>query len=167
VRVPMIVTVPPAWAALGVNLLDRVQAGLLPISDGCARARQASERGLEIDPREAHAHNSLALIRMICDDDLAEAARQLERGFAIDPTRSHLLASSGSLLLAMGRAEASLPIREYQVRVDPVNVNSLYNLALIQLIVGRVDEAIANFRTALSLSPDNGGAHYGSALRYS
>jgi len=40
-----------------------------------------------------------------------------------------------------------------------VNVNALFNLGYHQRMAGRLDAAIASFRTVLSLSPSNGGTH--------
>ena len=55
---------------------------------------------------------------------------------------------------------------EAVIRRDPVNVAALYNLGLHQRMAGRLDAAIASFRTVLSLAPGRGGAHaeLGTAL---
>jgi adenylate cyclase len=52
------------------------------------------------------------------------------------------------------------------VRRDPVNVNALSNLGYYQRLAGRLDAAIASFRTVLSLAPGWGSAHaeLGNAL---
>jgi Flp pilus assembly protein TadD len=56
--------------------------------------------------------------------------------------------------------DEALALEEAVVRRDPVNVAALFNLGVVQLSAGRVDAAIASYRTVLSLSPGNGGAHY-------
>jgi tetratricopeptide (TPR) repeat protein len=52
------------------------------------------------------------------------------------------------------------------VRRDPVNVSALFNLGYYQRMAGRLDMAIATYRTALSLAPGRGVAHaqLGNAL---
>src|SRR4030095_2552512 len=63
------------------------------------------------------------------------------------------------LLESLGRQEDGLAIREWIIARDPVNVTSHYNLGISYLQAGRFVEAIAAFRTTLSLSPRRGAAH--------
>jgi tetratricopeptide (TPR) repeat protein len=71
-----------------------------------------------------------------------------------------VLTTSASLLQSLGRSDEALALDEALVRRDPVNVNVLFNLGWAQRHAGRLDAAIASFRTVLSLSPGRGGVHY-------
>jgi tetratricopeptide (TPR) repeat protein len=55
---------------------------------------------------------------------------------------------------------------DFVIARDPVNAISHVSLGQFYLSVGRRDEAIASFNTALKLTPDSGSAHYfiGAAL---
>ena len=59
-----------------------------------------------------------------------------------------------------------MALDEAVVRRDPVNVLALFNLGYHQRMAGRFDAAIASYRTVLSLSPGQSGAHaeLGNAL---
>jgi tetratricopeptide (TPR) repeat protein len=62
--------------------------------------------------------------------------------------------------------DEALALEEGVVRRDPVSLGALFNLGIFQRVTGRLDAAIASFRTVLSLVPGRGGAHLqlGTAL---
>ena len=100
------------------------------------------------------------------DNDFAGAAEHFQRALALDPTNLDVLHGSASLLDNLGRLDEALALDEAVVRRDPVNVSALFNLGYYQRMAGRFDAAIASYRTVLSLSPGQGGAHaeLGNAL---
>jgi TolB-like protein/class 3 adenylate cyclase/thioredoxin-like negative regulator of GroEL len=149
----------PAWDELAANFSNKAAMGLLSTQEGLARAREATEKALAIDPDHAPAHAMLGWIAMYLDNDLALAARHLERALAIDPTDVRVLGSAGAFLGNIGRLDEALVLDQVAVRRDPVNVTRLFNLALCQHLSGRYDASIASYRTVLSLSPTRGGAH--------
>jgi TolB-like protein len=148
-----------AWHALGMNFTNEANAGLLPNSDGYARAREADEKALAIDPNYATAYASLGLIAAT-NNDFVSAAKHLERALALDPSDTEVLSNSADFLSNLGRLQEAVALEEAVVRRDPVNVTSLVDLGGYQLFAGQFDAAIASLRTVLSLSPGYGGAHY-------
>ena len=150
----------PAWYGLARNFGNEPSQGLLSNKEGYAQAREANMKALAIDPDYAPAHAQLGWTAMYDDNDLAGAAQHLKRALAVDPADLDVLNYSAALLQSLGRLdEAGLTLEEAILRRDPVNVSALFNLGLGQRMTGRFDAAIASFRTVLSLSPSNGGAH--------
>jgi TolB-like protein/Tfp pilus assembly protein PilF len=150
----------PAWYGLARNFGNEPSQALLSNKEGYAQAREANMKALAIDPDYAPAHAQLGWTAMYDDNDLAGAAQHLKRALAVDPADLDVLNSSAALLQSLGRLdEAGLTLEEAILRRDPVNVSALFNLGLGQRMTGRFDAAIASFRTVLSLSPSNGGAH--------
>src|SRR6059058_4067716 len=149
----------PAWYGLARNFGNETGQGLLPGKEGFAQAREAAVRALAIDPDYAPAHAQLGWIAMYGDSDLVGAAQHLERALALDPADLRVLTTSVTLLQSLGRLDEALALEEAAVRRDPVNVTTLFNLGYHQRMAGRLDAAISSFRTVLSLSPSNGGAH--------
>jgi tetratricopeptide (TPR) repeat protein len=150
----------PAWYGLARNFGNEPSQGLLSNKEGYAQAREANMKALAIDPDYAPAHAQLGWTAMYDDNDLAGAAQHLKRALAVDPADLDVLNNSAALLQSLGRLdEAGLTLEEAILRRDPVNVSALFNLGLGQRMTGRFDAAIASFRTVLSLSPSNGGAH--------
>jgi TolB-like protein len=149
----------PAWYGLARNFGNETGQGLLPGKEGFAQAREAAVKAVAIDPDYAPAHAQLGWIALYGDNDLAGAALYLKRALAIDPADLSVLTTSATLLQSLGRLDEVLALEEAAVRRDPVNVTTLFNLGYHQRMAGRFDAAIASFRTVLSLSPSNGGAH--------
>ena len=149
----------PAWAELADNFSHEVGQGLLSNKEGYAQARDAATKALAIDPGYAPSHARLGWIAMSGDNDLAGAAQHYKRALALDPTDLDVLRNSATLLGYLGRLDEALALEEAIVHRDPVNVNALFNLGYYQRMAGQLDAAITSFRTVLSLSPGNGGAH--------
>ena len=158
----------PAWYGLAGNFINRTVNGLLSNQEGYARAREAAEKALALDPDYPQAHAILGRIVMYGDNDPAGAARHFERALALDPNDLDVLHYAAVFLENLGRLDEALTLEEAVVRRDPVNVTSLYNLGYYQRNAGRYDAAIATFRTVLNLSPGSGGAQVqlGTALLF-
>ncbi len=148
----------PAWDELSRNLTNETGQSLLSTKEGFAQAREAAMKALAIDPDYAPAYARLGWIAMYGENDLAGAAQHFNRALALDPADLNVLTGSASLLNSLGRPEDALALDEAIVHRDPVNVTSLFNLGLDQRTVGRLDAAIASFRTVLSLAPSRGAA---------
>ena len=149
----------PAWSELARNSLNKGFEGLLPSSEGLARAGEAEEKALAIDPNYAPAHAGLGSVASYNNDSVG-AAKHFERALALDPSDLRVLDALAVFLKSLGRLRESLALNEAIVRRDPVNVTALNNLANAQLLTGQFDAAIASFRSVLRLNPGYAGAHY-------
>jgi lipoprotein NlpI len=149
----------PAWERLASNFINKTNIGVLSSQEGYARAREAAEKALAIDPDYAPAPATLGYIAMNADNDFAGAARHFQRALAIDPTDISALSNAATFLKSLGRLDEALALQEAAVRRDPVELIGLFNFGVDQRNAGRYDAAITSFRTALSLSPDQGAAH--------
>lgn len=148
-----------AWVQLAVNLSGEAAYGLLPGAEASQQARAAVERALAIDSTEAHAYSMLGWLDMQ-DGDLAAAARDHERALALAPTDLAVLENASNLLGRLGRVPELVAVRKYVVAHDPVNVKAITDLAYAYQEAGRLDDAAAQDRTALSLSPGKGVTHF-------
>ena len=61
---------------------------------------------------------------------------------------------------AIGRTDQAIAFDEFAVARDPVNSRAQSNLGFDYMSAGRMDDAIARWRTALALSPGFIGASY-------
>jgi TolB-like protein/cytochrome c-type biogenesis protein CcmH/NrfG len=148
----------PAWNGLGWNLMNEVNNGTVPSWEGYARVRELAEKALAIDPDYAPAHARLGTMATF-KNDLADAANHFERALMLDPTDLGVVNDASTFLVSLGRLGEALALDEAIVRRDPVNATALYNLGLNQRCSGKYDEAIASFRTVLSLNPGQGTTH--------
>jgi TolB-like protein/class 3 adenylate cyclase/Flp pilus assembly protein TadD len=154
----------PAWDGLAWNFNNKISIGLMSSQEGYARAREAEEKALAIDPDYAPAHARLGHIATYGDP--AGAARHYQRALALDPTDLDVLRSAAYFLESLGRLDEALALNDAVARRDPVNVLALFSLGYYQRMAGRYDAAIVSFRTVLNLSPGFGSAHMqlGTAL---
>jgi tetratricopeptide (TPR) repeat protein len=95
------------------------------------------------------------------DYDLAAAAQYFELALELEPTNLGILSRAAGLAQDLGRLDEAIAIREYLVARDPVTAGRHYVLGSSYSYAGRLDEAIASFRTALRLSPGRINWQYG------
>jgi TolB-like protein len=153
----------PAYIAAWVGLADAYCSRWYPsrqlADDGIRLAREATEKALALDPEYAPAHAQLGYIAVLYTGDLAAAARHLEHALALEPANPDILRFASALARRLGRLDKAIAIGEYQIARDPVSAEGHYALGLAYRYAGRLDEASAEFRTVLRLSPGYVGAH--------
>ncbi len=149
-----------AWSGLAASYISQAGDGLRPIEEGYTLAREAVNKALAIDPDFAPAHALLGRIAMECDGDPAAAARHLEHALALEPNNGETIRIAAYLARSLGRFDTAIALGEYVTARDPVNAVGFVNLGYQYANAGRLDEAIASRRTALSLSPGYAGAQY-------
>jgi TolB-like protein/Flp pilus assembly protein TadD len=142
-----------AWEGLAAVYCDQTDRGLRSTEEGYALARRSADKALAIDPDYAKVHARIGLITIIDDHDLAAAAQHLERAMELDPVDLDILGDVALLVGDLGRLDEAVALLEYVVAHDPVNPRSHRRLAVSYLAAGRQDDAIASFRTAMTLSP--------------
>src|SRR5262249_4378763 len=91
----------PAWDELASNFINKASVGLVSNQEGYARAREAEEKALAIDPDYARVHATLGWIAIYGDNDPAGAARHFQRGVALDPTDLDVLRNTASFLTSL------------------------------------------------------------------
>jgi TolB-like protein/class 3 adenylate cyclase/Flp pilus assembly protein TadD len=150
----------PAWTELAAAYFAQVNLGLVTTDQGLPMAREAINQALANDPTYAAAYARLAVVDGIIDGDLAAAARHVEQGLARDPANLDLIISAGRIAGGLGRSDQAIALVEYLVARDPVNVMGYDGLGHAYRVAGRLDDALAQYRTVLKLSPGFGSEHY-------
>jgi adenylate cyclase len=149
-----------AWVGLSGTYATQAAKGLRPIDEGYRLAREAANRALAIDPDCTLAYVALSRIANDHDNDLAAAARHLERALALEPSNPDVIRGAANLANDLGRPEEAVSLDEYAVARDPLTPAGHGALAFDYGRIGRLDEAIASYRTALTLSPGRIGTQY-------
>jgi tetratricopeptide (TPR) repeat protein len=130
------------------------------------RARAAVAHILRRDETVAHAHVSLALIKMQYDWDFAGAEREFARALELQPGLSFVRVLRGWLRMAEGRlADAQVEIRR-AVDEDPSNEIGLWSLGLSFYFAGQYDAAIEQYRPAIAAEPRSYWAHLSLGRAY-
>ena len=149
-----------AWVGLSITYATQVGKGLRPVDEGYRLAREAANKALAIDPDCALAYVALSRIANDYDNDLAAAARHLERALALEPANPEVIRGAANLANDLGRPEEAVALDEYAVARDPLSPTGHGSLAFDYGRTGRLDQAIASYRSALMLSPGRIGTQY-------
>ncbi|MFN8668639.1 MAG: protein kinase [Gemmatimonadaceae bacterium] len=151
-----------AYAALGDAERVSAQYGLLPFLDTVARARRSLEHALQIDPENAAACASLALVTAHFDQAYERATPLFQRALALDPRMAAFRVLYAAWDLALYRNDAPRAIQEVQRAVadDPVNVFVAANAGFTYAVIGDREGAVRESARALAIDPTAVIAHF-------
>jgi TolB-like protein/DNA-binding winged helix-turn-helix (wHTH) protein/tetratricopeptide (TPR) repeat protein len=147
----------PGYARGYVGLADSYNLladyGALAPADALPRARGAALRALEIDPRLAEAHASLAWTTLVYDRDLASAEQGFRRAIALNPGYASAHQWYAFCLKAAGRHdEAMREVRRAQ-ELDPLSLIINAVVAWHHYYARQYDDAIAQARRVAARDP--------------
>jgi TolB-like protein/Tfp pilus assembly protein PilF len=140
-----------AWELLAWNYIAEVNYGTRSTKEAIGPAREAIDKALTLDPQDARGYIRLADLEMNLEANLASAAKHLERAWALDPVLAN--GAAAALARKLGRGELAIALAQSLAAHDPLSPFSYSNLGYAYSDAGHFDEALANFRTALKLSP--------------
>ena len=144
--------------------LARNSAVLSPKEAG-AKARQAAEKAVALDPALGEAHASMALVLLIFQWDFSEAEREFQRAISLNPRYPYAHQWHAELLWATGRYEESVVETRKAVELEPFTPILRLNLGLSLLYAKHVEEAEREFRKILDdVDPNFPVAHYSHTL---
>ena len=142
-----------AWVGLSRVRNRLANVGLIPAEEGHRRAREAVERALALNPNLAEAHTQMGRIKQQVDFDWAGADASFRRAVALDPGNPEVVRTAASSAAVLGRFDEAPQLRR-AVDLDPLNANSWESLGETEFWMGQLDEAAADSKKGLALSPD-------------
>jgi TolB-like protein/DNA-binding winged helix-turn-helix (wHTH) protein/Tfp pilus assembly protein PilF len=127
--------------------------GGLPPRQAMPEAKAAALKALQIDGTLAEAHNSLAMVHLLYDWDLAASEKEFRRALDLDPdyTTAHHLYSH--TLIVLGRTDESLAESKRALELEPLNLAIGGHLGWHYLYARQYDQAIEQIRKTLELDP--------------
>ncbi len=141
--------------------LARNTAALSPKEAG-AKARQAAEKAVDIDPSLAEAHASLGNVLLVFEWDFPAAEREFRRAINLNPSYPYAHQWYAELLSSTGRYEEAIQQNQKAVELEPGSIHRL-NLGLSYMLAGRYADAEQEFRKTLDMEPGYAIAHYSHA----
>ena len=127
--------------------------GGLPPRQTMPEAKAAALKALEIDGTLAEAHNSLAMIHLLYDWDLAASEREFRRALELDPEYTTAHHWYSHCLLVLARTDESLAESKRALELEPLNLAIGGHLGWHYLYARQYDQAIEQFRKTLELDP--------------
>jgi len=114
----------------------------------------AARRALELAPRSAEAHASMALVHMMLDR-LKESVSEAEKAIELNPNLSEALLSLGMTRLSMGEIDKGLEALRRSHELDPLAFYVGFWFGYSCMIAGRDREALDVLGTLRELFPNN------------
>jgi TolB-like protein/DNA-binding winged helix-turn-helix (wHTH) protein/tetratricopeptide (TPR) repeat protein len=153
----------PGYARGYVGLADSYNLladyGALAPADALPRARGAALRALEIDPRLAEAHASLAWTTLVYDRDIASAEQGFRRAIALNPGYASAHQWYAFCLKAAGRHEEAMREVRRAQELDPLSLIINAVVAWHHYYARQYDDAIAQARRVAALDPTFSRVH--------
>jgi tetratricopeptide (TPR) repeat protein len=141
------------WIPLGVAALCAVLAAVTVRRNQDWRSDTALfESALRVDPRSTDARYNLAIARLDAGDGDG-ARREWERTLHIDPGHAGALAQLGTWHAQRGDLATAGGYFERVLAVNPRDVETRFNLALLLERLGRRDDALRHYQEFLRLDP--------------
>ena len=147
----------PGYAAAYAGLADCASRlgwwGYVKPEDGCARAKAAALKALEIDNTLSDAHAALSFAILHYDYSFQAAEEEGRRAIELDPRSSIAAQVYSCALMASGRFDEGVFWALRAVELDPLSL-ILHWMAGVSLYQARqYDRAIAQSRRCLELDP--------------
>jgi Serine/threonine protein kinase len=141
-----------AYTDMGLGVM-----GSIPPDEAFARAKVATARALELDPRLAEAHAALGHLRYVCDYDWTGAEAELRLAIELNPNSGDVYDIYGLLLSAQERYDEAIEAQRRAHELDPLKHRM--DLVTTYLRAGRYDEALRAVTQVLAVEPHLPLAH--------
>jgi len=123
------------------------------------RARAAALRALEIDPRLADAHASLAYVHWLHDRDWAAAEASFQESLRLNPSYATAHRWYGQFLSGLGRHEEALEEVRRALDLDPLSLIIHTAVGDALFFARRYRESIEYYRKSIEMDPEFQAGH--------
>lgn len=145
-----------AWASLSQLWTSHAAQYLTgaEMSQAYAKAREAADAALSLDPNLAAAHIARAYVLKSADFDWDGADAEFRRALQLAPEDATTKYKRGVLLATMGQPELAVTLTQEALVESPLNAIWYNWLSQYQLALDHLDEAEKSIRKAIALQPN-------------
>src|SRR6185369_10528044 len=143
-----------AWVGLSRVRKWQGMQGLIPSEGGYRLAREAVQRALALNPNLAAAHTQMGRIQQQVDFDWPGADASYQWAVELEPGNPEAVGAAASSAAALGRFDEALRLNRRAVDLDPLNAGSWERRGETEFFMGQLNQAAADCKKALELSPD-------------
>ena len=158
----------PQFTAADISLGEAhfvdAEFGFVPPEVGFSQVRESALKALKLNPKSAIAHALLARVATLYSWDWQEAQRESDAALALGPQNPFVLAAGADLAAIVGDFKRSEQLLRASLVSDPLNPEMHFMLGDTLLAAGRLEEAEAEVRHCLAISPNYAFGHF--ALSY-
>lgn len=134
------------------NLIS--QYTLAPAPESYAKARQAAERALSLDPQSGEAYAALGFNAFYGSHEFARSAELFDKALALAPDNAQALHWYALTSMQMGKFERPLALIDRALVLQPDSRSIRANAALIHYYAGDTEAAIAMLEQLRQANPD-------------
>jgi DNA-binding winged helix-turn-helix (wHTH) protein/tetratricopeptide (TPR) repeat protein len=156
-----------AWSGLSDIWADQALRGPMAGCDRAAvQALACARRAVALQPGNAEAHSTIAVLAAQRDYDLATAEDELRRATAADPQYVDAHVNLAMTLAMRGQSDESLRELTIAQQLDPAGLDLSQFEPLLLLCARRYEDARSRYRDILAVNPDSVGATWGLMFTY-
>jgi TolB-like protein/DNA-binding winged helix-turn-helix (wHTH) protein/Tfp pilus assembly protein PilF len=133
--------------------------GFLSPKEAYAKARQAAEHAIQIDPALPESHAYLADALLTIDYDWNGAQAEIDKALALNWNDPMAHEWNGTFLAIQGKYAQGINEMSRAVELDPVNADRITFLAELLECAGRREEAERQAKMAIQMDPASDMAH--------
>ena len=127
--------------------------------DVLAKAKEAIERALRLDPATADAHLVNGFVQLWFEWQWTNADQAFQRAIELNPTLARAYLGRSHLLTVMGRTEAAIRMGRRALELDPLSAAAHFQLAHALDLANRQEEAMELYRAGLKAYPRSHQGH--------
>jgi len=142
----------PAYAALADTYFTMADWGMIPESKATTQMLQLADKALSLDDRLAEGWLQLSNVRRLNGDPEGEREAR-ERARELDPQNPRVLSALLRHWYRSHEPQRGLAYADELLRVDPLSPLSLYDIAMLELRLGRFAEAKITLDRMHSIDP--------------
>ncbi|MCG8329861.1 MAG: helix-turn-helix domain-containing protein [Chitinophagales bacterium] len=149
-----------AYSALGEAYLHAAGFGMLSTTEAHKRARQAAEKAIELNSKNAQGHKVLAYVKLFYDWDWEAALEAYNNAVQSGlPNQNEFI--TYYYIFIEEDFERAIQVTEQIIETDPIHAISHWQLGLTYYFCRKFEQAITAFSAALEIDPQ-----FGEALRF-
>ena len=148
-----------AYAGLGDSWFTMGWYRNVPPSDAYERSKAAAVKALELDPKLAEAHTTLAMIKATYEWDWAGAEKEFKLALELNPRYPTAHQRYSLFLPILGRLDEAVAEAKKAQELDPLSLIINENVGDILCLARRYDEAEKQLLKTIEMDPNFEVAH--------
>ena len=140
--------------------------GMVAPKEMLPRAKAASAKSVQLDPKLAEAHTSVALVALWYEWDWQGAEKGFKHAIELNPSYANAHHWYSECLMNTGRYDEAVAEKDLALKLEPLAPYFHATAGQPFYFMRRYDEAIALFRKALQFDPSSHASHFYLGMSY-
>ena len=148
-----------AWALRSMVMWVGANGGFVDSTEGYRRARDDARQAIALDPNLSDGFLALGQYQFGHEWNWVAGEQSLKQAAQLQPGSADVIGLRAFIFRTMGNLSEAINLQEQVIALDPLNISSYGSLGISLYAAGRYEDALADVRKALELSPQTGKFH--------